>query len=36
MGPNPYIFPASEFAMGTDEVACNIDDSEEHIHDIEE
>ena len=21
--------------MGTDEISCNIDDSEEHIHDIE-
>ena len=30
-----YTFPASEFAMGTDEAARDIDNGEEHIHDVE-
>ena len=31
-----YIFPSSEFTTGNYEAASNIDNSEDHIHDIEE
>ena len=31
-----YIFPSSEFTAGNDEAASDIDNSEDHIHDIEE